>query len=112
MSKYQWSDFIQKWKLEELTTEQAVGQLLLWTEETVNKVHSLQSTVWSLKREQAALVTQMEALSAKVRASSGSQLEYDALKREQAKVDGRLDRVAERVEGLVVRETRRHGGRS
>ncbi len=110
MSKYQWSELIQKWKLEELTAEQAIGQLLLWTEEMVNKVKSLQSNVSSLKREQAALLTQVEALSAKVRPSVGSELEFDALKREQAKLDGRVDRLAQRVEGLVMRETRRHGG--
>lgn len=49
-----------------LAVEQAIAQLLLWTQERVNKVSTLQSSVSSLKREQAALGQQMETLSAKV----------------------------------------------
>ncbi len=92
MSKYDWAELMRKWRLEELTAEQAIGQLLLWTDETVKKVKSLQSSLSSLKREKAALE---------------KQLEIDALKREQTQLKGRVSRIAERVEGLVIRETRR-----
>jgi hypothetical protein len=110
MSKYDWAELMRKWTLEEMTAEQAIGQLLLWTQETVNKVQRLQSSLSSLKREKAALVTQVERLEAQLRSSVDEQLELDALKREQAQLKGRVDRLAQRVEGLVMREIRRHGG--
>jgi hypothetical protein len=109
MSKYEWTDLVKKWRLEELTAEQAIGQLLLWMEETRSKVKHLVSSVVKLKREKAALVTLVEALEAQGRRRIEEQLEIDALKREQAQLKGRIDRLAQRVEGLVVRETRRHG---
>ena len=110
MSKYELTELLRKWKLEEMTAEQAIGQLLLWTEDTVKKVKRLQSSVSSLKRENAALVTQVERLERQNRRPFEEQLEFDALKREQAQLKERVDRLAQRVEGLVVREIRRHGG--
>ncbi len=92
MSKYDWADLLSKWKREELTAEQAIGQLLLWGEEVLKRVKGLESSVVKLKREKAALE---------------KQLEIDALKREQTQLKGRVSRIAERVEGLVIRETRR-----
>lgn len=109
MSKYDCVELLRKWKLEEMTAEQAIGQLLLWTQETVKKVEGLQSSVSSLKREKTALVEQVTALEAQLRRSVDEQLEFDALKHEQAQLKARLDRLAQRVEGLVRREIRRHG---
>ncbi len=109
MSKYECAELLRKWKLEEVTAEQAIGQLLLWMEDTVQKVRGLQSSVSSLKREKTALLTQVERLERQNRRSVEEQLEFDALKHEQAKLSGRVDRLAQRVEGIVVREIRRHG---
>ena len=105
MSKYDCAELLRKWKLEEITAEQAIGQLVLWMQETVKKVQRLQSSVSSLKREKAALVEQMTHNRLPVE----EQLEFDALKREQIHLKARVDRLAERVEGLVMREMRRHG---
>ena len=110
MSKYECAELLRKWKLEEITPEQAIGQLVLWMEEGVQKVKRLQASVSSLKREKAALVAQVERLERQRSRSVEEQLEVDALKREQAQLKGRVDRLAERVEGLVMREIRRHGG--
>jgi len=109
MSRYDCAELLRKWKLEELSAEQAIGQLLLWTQETVKKVEGLQSSVSSLKREKAALVEQVTAPSGQLRRSVDEQLEFDALKREQMQLKGRVDRLAQRVEGIVMREIRRHG---
>lgn len=107
MSKYEWTELLRKWRLEELTEAQAIGQLLLWTEETLKKVKGLQSSVSRLKREKAELVEEVNTLSAQLRMTE-EQLEFDAIKRQQRQLVGRVDRLAERLEGLVIRETRRH----
>lgn len=111
MSKYECAELLRKWKLEEISPKQAIGQLLLWTKDTVQKMRSLQSSVSSLKGDgsRAALVTQVERLEQRQsRCSVEEELEFDALKHEQAKLSERVDRLAQRVEGIVMREIRRH----
>jgi hypothetical protein len=106
MSKYNWAELLNKWKREELTVEQAIGQLLLWTEELLKRLKGVESSVVKLKREKAA---QGEALLSQGARPIEEQLEIDALKREQTELRERVDRIAQRVEGLVMRETRRYG---
>lgn len=44
MKKYPASELIKKWEREELTADQAIGQLLLWVTALVERVTKLEAT--------------------------------------------------------------------
>jgi hypothetical protein len=50
MSRYEWNELVKGWQNERLTAEQAIGQLLLWGQETTAQVQQLAATVATLKR--------------------------------------------------------------
>jgi hypothetical protein len=50
MNKYPASELIKKWEREEITVEQAIGQLLLWLVALVERVSRLEN---SLRKSQS-----------------------------------------------------------
>ena len=44
MKKYPASELIKKWEREELTADQAIGQLMLWVAALVERVTKLEAT--------------------------------------------------------------------
>ena len=50
MKKYPASELIKKWEREELTAEQAIGQLLLWVAALVERVAKLEENQQKLGR--------------------------------------------------------------
>ncbi len=50
MKKYPASELIKKWEREELTAEQAIGQLLLWVAALVERVAKLEASQQKLRR--------------------------------------------------------------
>jgi len=50
MKKYPASELIKKWEREELTAEQAIGQLLLWVVALVERMAKLEASQQQLRR--------------------------------------------------------------
>lgn len=42
MKKYELSDLVKRWEREDLTLEQAVGQLLLWLDDLVDRMNKVE----------------------------------------------------------------------
>jgi hypothetical protein len=50
VKKYPASELIKKWEREELTADQAIGQLLLWVATLVERVTKLEATRSKIKQ--------------------------------------------------------------
>ena len=62
MSLYQWDELLIRWQSETLTSEQAIGQLLLWAQEAATQLAQLVKDVGRQQRHLEITDSRLERL--------------------------------------------------
>ena len=62
MSRYSWDELINGWERETLSTEQMIGQLLLWGQESATQVQQLTATLARLQRHLEITESRLERI--------------------------------------------------